>query len=117
MYKRQEHAAEQLRFEEAARLRDRLQALQKLEQSQKVVDAPSVQRDVICLRFDDKNAAVVVLLSLIHILQPTGANDVYHIKAPDGRLLLAPAIPQVVREVDVASKTMKITPMEGLFDL
>ena len=46
-----------------------------------------------------------------------GANDVYHIKAPDGRLLLAPAIPQVVREVDVASKTMKITPMEGLFDL
>ena len=58
---RMEQAAEQLRFEEAARLRDRLQALQKLEQSQKVVDAPSVQRDVICLRFDDKNAAVVVL--------------------------------------------------------
>ncbi len=50
-------------------------------------------------------------------VQPTGANDVYHIKTPDGRLLLAPAIPQVVREVDVASKTMKITPMEGLFDL
>ena len=24
---------------------------------------------------------------------------------------------EVVREVDVASKTMKITPMEGLFDL
>ena len=58
---RMEQAAEHLRFEEAARLRDRLQALQKLEQSQKVVDAPSVQRDVICLRFDDKNAAVVVL--------------------------------------------------------
>ena len=58
---RMEAAADELRFEEAARLRDRLQALQKLEQSQKVVDAPDVQRDVIGLCFDDKNAAVVAL--------------------------------------------------------
>ena len=50
-------------------------------------------------------------------VQPTGANDVYHIAAPDGKLLLVPAIPQVVQSVDVEQKTMTITPLEGLFDL
>ena len=59
--RRMEIAAEELRFEEAARLRDRLGALKRIEQSQKVVDAPTVQRDVIGLHFDDKNAAIVAM--------------------------------------------------------
>ncbi len=50
-------------------------------------------------------------------VQPTGANDVYHIKSPDGRILLAPAIPQVIKRVNVEAKEMTITPLEGLFDL
>lgn len=50
-------------------------------------------------------------------VQPTGANDVYHIKAEDGRVLLIPAIPQVIDSVDLETKTMRITPLEGLFDL
>lgn len=46
----------------------------------------------------------------------TGANDVYHIKAPDGKMYYIPAIPDVVREVDVQGGIMKITPLDGLFD-
>ena len=58
---RMEQAAEELRFEEAARLRDRLAALRRIEQSQKVVDAPNVERDVIGLRSDEKTAVVVAM--------------------------------------------------------
>jgi 16S rRNA processing protein RimM len=47
----------------------------------------------------------------------TGANDVYHIKTADGRQLLIPAIPEVIDSVDIENKTMKITPLDGLFDI
>lgn len=46
----------------------------------------------------------------------TGANDVYHITFPDGRLRLIPKIPQVVISVDVEAGKMLIRPLEGLFD-
>lgn len=48
-------------------------------------------------------------------VSPTGANDVYHIKFPDGKERLIPAIPQVVIETDVDNGVMKIRPLEGLF--
>ncbi|MCR5142082.1 MAG: ribosome maturation factor RimM [Ruminococcus sp.] len=47
----------------------------------------------------------------------TGANDVYHIKAHDGRLLLVPAIPEVIDSIDLEGGVMTITPLEGLFDI
>lgn len=46
----------------------------------------------------------------------TGANDVYHIAFPDGKIQLIPAIPQVVREIDIDGGRMTIRPLEGLFD-
>ena len=46
----------------------------------------------------------------------TGANDVYEIETPDGRILLAPAIPQVVLSHDFETDTITIRPLEGLFD-
>lgn len=46
----------------------------------------------------------------------TGANDVYHIKAEDGRLLYCPAIAKVVIETNIADGFMKIRPLRGLFD-
>lgn len=45
----------------------------------------------------------------------TGANDVYHIAFPDGRVQLIPAIPEVVLSVDVDGGKMLIRPLEGLF--
>lgn len=46
----------------------------------------------------------------------TGANDVYHIKFPDGKERLIPVIPQVVLETSLEEGLMKIRPLEGLFD-
>lgn len=46
----------------------------------------------------------------------TGANDVYHIKFPDGKERLIPVIPQVVLETSLEDGLMKIRPLEGLFD-
>lgn len=45
----------------------------------------------------------------------TGANDVYSIKG-NGREYLVPAIPDVIIETDIENGTMKIRPLDGLFD-
>lgn len=46
----------------------------------------------------------------------TGANDVYHIRFPDGAERLIPAIPQVVIEIAPDRGEMRIRPLKGLFD-
>ena len=46
----------------------------------------------------------------------TGANDIYHVRFPDGKTRYVPAIPQVIDAVDVEGKVMTIRPLEGLFD-
>ena len=46
----------------------------------------------------------------------TGANDVYVIRNEAGREYLAPAIPDVVLDTDIAAGTMTIRPLRGLFD-
>lgn len=46
----------------------------------------------------------------------TGANDVYVVIDSSGRELLVPAIPDVLLNVDLASKTMKVHLLPGLDD-
>ena len=46
----------------------------------------------------------------------TGANDVWHITAEDGREYLLPAIPDVVIDADVANDRVLIRPLKGIFD-
>lgn len=46
----------------------------------------------------------------------TGSNDVYIIKAPDGRQILIPAIKEVIKQVDLIRKMMYIEPIRGLLD-
>jgi len=45
----------------------------------------------------------------------TGANSVYHLKTPKGEVLM-PAIPLVIKEMDIDGGVIKITPIGGLFD-
>jgi len=52
---------------------------------------------------------------LTDVLQ-TGANDVYEVTAEDGRKLLVPVIPDVVKDVDFEADVIRIRPLEGLFD-
>ncbi len=46
----------------------------------------------------------------------TGANDVYHMRTTAGKEVLIPAIPSVIRRVDVDGGEIRIFPMLGLFD-
>lgn len=47
----------------------------------------------------------------------TGANDVYHVENSEGRVILVPAIPEVVTETDVEGGIMKVIMPDGLLDL
>ncbi|NLT57691.1 MAG: excinuclease ABC subunit UvrC [Clostridiales bacterium] len=58
---RMAQAAEEMRFEEAARIRDRLKALTRLRERQKVVDAPNVSQDVIGYAEQGRAVAVAVM--------------------------------------------------------
>lgn len=46
----------------------------------------------------------------------TGANDVWHVTAEDGKEYLLPAIPDVVIDADVANDRVLIRPLRGIFD-
>ena len=53
--------------------------------------------------------------TLTEILE-TGANDVYLVTDSAGRELLLPAIPEVILDVDLDAKTMKVRLLPGLVD-
>lgn len=46
----------------------------------------------------------------------TGANDVYHMRTTAGKEVLIPAIPSVIRAVNVDKNEIRIFAMLGLFD-
>lgn len=46
----------------------------------------------------------------------TGASDIYHMQTADGRLILIPAIPDIVLSVQPEGEGILIRVMEGLFD-
>lgn len=46
----------------------------------------------------------------------TGANDVYHVDAGEGKTLLVPAIPDVIDRVDLDGGILLIRPLKGMFD-
>lgn len=71
-------------------------------------------QDLIGLEVRDAETAQVY--GTITEVSETGANDVYHIKSPDGKMLYVPAIPDVVKQTDIEGGAMLITPLDGLFD-
>lgn len=46
----------------------------------------------------------------------TGANDVYHMMTKDNKEILIPAIPSIVKEINVDEEIMKIFVIKGLLD-
>ena len=46
----------------------------------------------------------------------TGANDVYVVKPAEGREILLPALKDVILDVDLAAKTMRVHLLPGLLD-
>jgi len=45
---------------------------------------------------------------------PTGSNDVYEVKAEDGKTVLLPAIGDVILNIDIENKKMLVNLIEGL---
>lgn len=61
MQKKMEECAENLQFEEAAKLRDRIRAIQNIEEKQKVVKIASKEEDVFAIAFGTKKMCFEVL--------------------------------------------------------
>jgi 16S rRNA processing protein RimM len=55
-----------------------------------------------------------IMLGEITSVFPTGSNDVYEVKSELGKLVLLPAIKDVILEVDVENKKMLVKLIEGL---
>lgn len=55
-------------------------------------------------------------LGTIKEIIETGANDVYVIKNKDSRELLLPAIPEVIINIDLVAKIIKVHLLPGLFN-
>ena len=72
-------------------------------------------QDLIGLEVLDADDPQTVYGTLCEVSQP-GANDVYHIRRPDGTENLIPAIPDVVVQTDLDGNRMFIRPLKGLFD-
>jgi 16S rRNA processing protein RimM len=52
---------------------------------------------------------------LVDVMQP-GANDVYVVRRPGGEEVMIPAIGEVIDEIDIRGRVMRITPLPGLLD-
>ena len=65
-----------------------------------------------CTVFTDEGEEV----GIIHEILAPGANDVWVVKRSSGKDVLIPYIEQIVKEVDIKSQKVIITPMEGLLD-
>lgn len=70
-------------------------------------------RDLLGLSVIDADSEVCY--GTICDVSQTGANSVYHVKTAVGEVLI-PAVPLVVKEVDVDGGVVRITPIGGLFD-
>lgn len=55
-------------------------------------------------------------LGLLNEVLETGANDVYVVRKEDGKEVLLPAIPDVVLEVNMDDRVMKVHLIDGLID-
>ncbi len=84
-----------------------------LDQLAKLPPDVYYQHDIVGLRvfrLDDR------FVGVIGEIMPTGGNDVYVIKADDGREFLIPAIKDVIKQIDLVRRVMYIDPMKGLLD-
>lgn len=47
---------------------------------------------------------------------PTGANDVYRIEDKEGKNFLFPAVPHMIKQIDLERGVMELLPIPGIFD-
>jgi len=62
LQKEMDEASREEKFEKAARIRDRIRAIHRISQSQKMTSFPGEDRDMIGIASDEKNACIIVFL-------------------------------------------------------
>lgn len=101
---------------------DSVEEAQKLRNRVLYIDREDVELDDGCYFIQDLIGLTVMeskdgkVYGKLSDVSQTGANDVYHIKAEDGKEYLIPAIPDVIDSIDLEGGIMKITALDGLFD-
>ena len=101
---------------------DSVEEAQKLRNRVLYIDREDVELDEGCYFIQDLIGLTVMeskdgkVYGKLSDVSQTGANDVYHIKAEDGKEYLIPAIPEVIDNIDLEGGIMKITALDGLFD-
>lgn len=70
----------------------------------------TIIRIIGCTVFKDDDTPIGRVINIFE----TGANDVWVVKGEKEYLI--PYIEDVVKDIDIETKTIKITPMEGLLD-
>lgn len=71
-------------------------------------------QDIIGLEVTDADTGEVY--GTVKDVLKTGSNDVYEMKAPDGKLFYIPVIPDIMAGFDFDKGAVFIHPMKGLFD-
>ena len=99
--------------EEAAKLRNKVNYMKRSDA--KLPKGKYFIAELIDCRVIDADNEEKVY-GILSDVSETGANDVWHIKAEDGKEYLIPAIPPVVIDTDVVSGIIKIRPLKGIFD-
>ncbi len=77
-------------------------------------DGSFYQDDLIGLVIVDADTGVTY--GKLSNIYRTGANDVYAVKDKSGAEKLFPAIPQIVKSIDLDTGKMAISPIPGIFD-
>ncbi|MBA2392540.1 MAG: 16S rRNA processing protein RimM [Ktedonobacteraceae bacterium] len=72
------------------------------------------QHDILGLSVEKVDGGQVV--GTIVDIMPTGGNDVYIIKASDGKQYLIPAVKSIIKQVDLIRRVMYIEPIGGMLD-
>ncbi|HEY5004705.1 MAG TPA: ribosome maturation factor RimM [Ktedonobacteraceae bacterium] len=71
------------------------------------------QHDILGLAVEKLNGQAI---GTIVEIMPTGGNDVYVIKASDGKQFLIPAVKSIIKQVDLIRRVMYIEPIGGMLD-
>ena len=99
-------------IEDADRLRNRILYMNR--DDVELEDGAYFIQDLIGLDVIDDDTGE--RLGTLADVSETGANDVYHVRISDGREVLIPVIPDVVREISLEDGCVRIFRMKGLFE-
>lgn len=99
-------------IEEADKLRGKILYIDRSDV--KLGEGEHFVQDIIGLKVTDADTGAVY--GTVKDVLKTGSNDVYEMKAEDGRLYYIPVIPDIIDRLDLESEAVFIHPMKGLFD-